>query len=132
MRGGTIFKPTRLRRPLCLRDAGGYLRGDVALLRSWSFFWKLSLKWSNLLHYHVKHLTACLLGCLLLLNRMVKKMEGCAPPSSEKWRGTGPPGSAAYVINTSLTLVHLYSVEFFTASSKICELYVTDNLKICI
>ena len=39
--------------------------------------------WCTIFH-HVKHLTVCLMGCLLLYNRIVKKVEGpChCPPAS--------------------------------------------------
>ena len=51
-------------------------------MRSWSFFENVVLNeaiWCTIFHY-VKHLTAHLLGCLLLKNRMVKKVEGPCPP----------------------------------------------------
>ena len=60
---------------------------------------RLPQKLELFIFHHVKHLTICLLGCLLLKNRTFKKEEGLCP-QSEKWRGHWPPwplaGSTTY------------------------------------
>ena len=56
-------------------------------LRSWNFFENVVLNeaiWCTFFNFHhVKHLTACLLGCILLSNRIVKKVEGPCPQSEK-------------------------------------------------
>ena len=72
--------------------AQGMSEGGFAPLRSWSFFENVVLNgaiWCTIFH-HVKHLTACLMGCLLLYNRIVIKWRGHAPTSLKSGGATAP------------------------------------------
>ena len=90
--GGQIFEVENSDQTVATQ---GMSEGGCAPLRSWSFFENVVLNeaiWCTIFH-HVKHLTACLMGCLLLYNRIVKKVEGPCPHQSKKWRGYCPPAS---------------------------------------
>ena len=52
--GGAIFwksKLARQRRPSHVVRRRGVSEGGCAPLKSWGFFWKCGLKWSDLVHY---------------------------------------------------------------------------------
>ena len=133
--GGTIFKKCqkwRVSADQNWRDSaghrvcttGGCLR-VMCPLKNLSFFKNVVLNeaiWCSIFHY-VKHLTACLLGdCLLLKNRMFKKVEGPCP-QSEKWTlASAPPptpGSATY---DECQFLNFYSVS-------VCKWLLTEAMQ---
>ena len=98
----------------------GVCEGECAPLRSWSFFENVGLNeaiWCTIFH-HVKHLTACLLGCFFFfftLQQDGQKSGGAMPPSLKSGGATGPlapPSSATYAQNLK-TFIESQCFSFF-------------------